>query len=66
MKSFFFIFLSPAAFTFELPSEWSTMPDSDNLSVVPVNSGSPDYTNVMNRFHREVGRREIVKVRVAS
>lgn len=41
------------------------MPDSDNLSVVPVNSGSPDYTNVINRFHDQVGKREIIKVRVA-
>lgn len=41
------------------------MPDSDNLAVVPVNSGSPDYTNVIKRFHGQVGKREIVKVRVA-
>lgn len=40
------------------------MLDFDNLFVVLVNLGSLDYINVMNRFYWEVGRREIVKVRV--
>nr|XP_034317327.1 protein mono-ADP-ribosyltransferase PARP14 isoform X2 [Crassostrea gigas] len=48
--------------TFEPPSEWSTMKDSDNLVVVPVDSGSTEYSSVIDRFHAKVGKREIVKL----
>lgn len=41
------------------------MKDSDNLVVVTVNSGSPEYSSVIDRFQAQVGKMEIVKVRVA-
>lgn len=60
-----FFFLSCADSTFEPQAKWSTMKDSDNLAMVPVNSGSPEYSSVINRFQEQVGKREMVKVRVA-
>lgn len=51
--------------TFEPQAKWSTMKDSDNLAMVPVNSGSPEYSSAINRFQEQVGKREMVKVRVA-
>lgn len=58
------MFLFWVVFIFEFLLEWLIMLDFDNLFVVLVNLGSLDYINVMNRFYWEVGRREIVKVRV--
>lgn len=58
-------FLSCAAANFEPPAEWSAMQDSDNLVVVQVNSGSTEYSIVIDRFQAEVNEKvEIVKVRV--
>lgn len=65
IDKFFAIFLSCAASTFEPPSEWSAMKDSDNLVVVQVNSGSPEYSSVIDRFQTQAGKKEIVKVMVA-
>ncbi|XP_062610602.1 protein mono-ADP-ribosyltransferase PARP14-like [Saccostrea cucullata] len=48
--------------TFEPPPEWSQMKDSENLVVVMVQSGSPEYTHVINKFQQEVGNRNIVKL----
>lgn len=42
------------------------MKDSDNLVIVPVNSGSTEFSSVIDRFQAQVGKREIVKVRVAE
>lgn len=57
--------LSCADSTFEPQAEWSTMKDSHNLAMVPVNSGSPEYSSVIDRFQEQVGKREMLKVRVA-
>lgn len=62
---FFYFFLSCADSTFEPPAEWSTMQDSDNLVVMPVNPASPEYHSVVDIFYRQEGKREIVKVKVA-
>lgn len=55
--------LSCADSTFEPQAEWSTMKDSDNLAMLPVNSGSPEYSSVIDRFQEQVGK--MLKVRVA-
>lgn len=49
---------------FEYPKTWSAMLDSDNLAVVPVISGSLEYSSVIDRFQATAGKKEIVKVRV--
>lgn len=48
--------------SFELPKEWSTMEEKDNLMVVQIKSGTSEYSGVIDRFHGQVGKREIVKV----
>lgn len=59
------IFLSCVASTFKPPVEWSAMQDSDNLVVVQVNSGSTEYSGVIDRFQAQLKIKvEIVKVRV--
>lgn len=62
---YFLIYLALTDSTFEPPSEWSGMKDSDNLVVVQVKSGSPEYSSVIDRFHAQVGKKEIVQVKVA-
>lgn len=42
------------------------MKGSDNLVVVPVNSGCTEFSSVIDRFQAQVGKKEIVKVRVAE
>lgn len=66
MQCFVFLNLSCTDSTFEPPSEWSAMKDSDNLVVVLVKSGSPEYSSVIDRFHAQVGKKEIVQVREPS
>lgn len=58
--------LSFTDFTVELPKEWSIMKNSDNLVVVHVKATDSEYSSVIDRIHREVGKREIVKVRVVT
>lgn len=65
MHSFCHFFLPCIDSNFEPPAEWSTMQDSDNLVVMPVNTVSLEYTSVVDRFHRQEDKREIVKVRLA-
>uniref|UniRef100_A0A8B8E892 Poly [ADP-ribose] polymerase n=1 Tax=Crassostrea virginica TaxID=6565 RepID=A0A8B8E892_CRAVI len=48
--------------SFELPKEWSTMEEKDNLMVVQIKSGTSEYSGVIDRFHGQVGKREIVKL----
>ncbi|XP_062619962.1 uncharacterized protein LOC134281522 [Saccostrea cucullata] len=48
--------------TFEPPPEWSLMKDSENLVVVMVQNGSPEYIRVIDRFQQDVGYRKIFKL----
>lgn len=56
--------LSFTDFTVELPNEWSIMKNSDNLVVVQLKATDSEYSSVNGRFQEDVGKREIVKVRV--
>ncbi|XP_061194415.1 protein mono-ADP-ribosyltransferase PARP14-like isoform X2 [Saccostrea echinata] len=47
--------------TFEPPPEWTAMKE-ENLVVVQVKSGTPEYSSVIDRFHGQVGKRNIVKL----
>lgn len=58
--------LSFTDFTVELPKKWSIMKNSDNLVVVQLKATDSEYSSVIDRIHREVGKREIVKVRVVT
>lgn len=53
-----YLFISCVDTTFEHPLEWTTMKDSDNLVVVPVKSSDPEYSNIIYRFHEQVGKRK--------
>lgn len=46
--------------TFEPPPEWTAM--TDNLAIIQVPQGNAEYSNVIDRFHGQVGKRNIVKV----
>lgn len=57
--------LSFTDFTVELPKEWSIMKNSDNLVVVQLKATDSEYSSVNDRF-QDVGKREVVKVRVVN
>lgn len=57
--------LSFTDFTVELPQEWSIMKNSDNLVVVQLRASDLEYSSVNDRF-KDVGKREVVKVRVVN
>lgn len=51
-------------FIVEFFKEWFIMKNFDNLVVVYVKVIDLEYFSVIDRIYREVGKREIVKVRV--
>ncbi|KAL3864451.1 hypothetical protein ACJMK2_006135 [Sinanodonta woodiana] len=47
----------------ENPKHWSDMKGNENVKVVPLHSSDPQYTKVVNEFHKFVGSsRQIIKV----
>ena len=47
----------------EYPKEWKTMKQGENLEVVQISSGNPEYSGVIDKFHTKIGKKEIIKVR---
>ncbi|XP_078312815.1 protein mono-ADP-ribosyltransferase PARP14-like [Crassostrea virginica] len=48
--------------SFEPPKEWSPMEEKDNLVVAEVYSGTSEYSDVIQKFLRQVGKLEIIKL----
>ncbi|XP_060083927.1 protein mono-ADP-ribosyltransferase PARP14-like [Ylistrum balloti] len=48
--------------TFEAPSDWSSVNDKDNLSVVVIPQSDPTFTKVQKQFLASVGSKTVIKI----
>ena len=39
------------------------MKQNENLEVVQISSGNPEYSGVVDNFQAKIGKKEIIKVR---
>ena len=39
------------------------MKQDENLEVVQISSGNPEYSGVIDKFQTNIGKKEIIKVR---